>query len=75
MRKYILFTDSFYPKEYATSIYNTQIVNELCKTYEINVFCTLGVKSFTGISFNKNKILSEKYNIIVQFNKNKELEI
>ncbi len=75
MRKYILFTDSFCPKEDATSIYNTQILNKLCKTNEITVFCTLGVKSFTGISFNKNKNLSEKYNIIVQFNKNKALEI
>ena len=50
-------------------------MSELCKKNKITVFCTLGVKSFTGISFNKNKNLSDKYNIIVQFNKNKELEI
>lgn len=57
MRKFILFTDSFYPNEDATSIYNTQIVNELCIENEITVFCTFGTKSFTGISVNKNKNL------------------
>ena len=50
-------------------------MNELYKKNEITIFCKLGVKSFTGISFNKNKNLSDKYNIIVQFNRNKELEI
>ena len=60
MRKFILFTDSFYPNEDETSIYNTQIVNELCIENEITVFSLLGINPLLGYPLIKIKIYHKK---------------